>query len=278
ESYSLAQMTDVESMRRAVADLRALARATRLASEKMVSGRKEQLRLEIVQAGRTALQQHVTALDLRLGGKYMPIIGADFATAIKGKKNIDSIQDAVNTMLASAKIEASAAADRIQSNLKVIADNKEYAFLFFDLAQLVLKNPDDLAAVVSSRITEHKVKQEAERMRIASEERAKAEAAAAVTIAKAQPKMFMHGNLPVSLEQFDKTYPIKQKPVLPTLKLGTIAERLGFGLTADFLSTLGFEPARVKSAALYHESQFDDICKALVDHINSVCALQVAQL
>ena len=111
----------------------------------------------------------------------------------------------------------------------------------------------------------------AERAQIAREERERAEAAvsqaqAAQAIAKAAAPVY--ANKPQA-----KPAPAS---AVPTLKLGTIAELLGFGLTADFLSTLGFEPTRVKSAALYHDHQFNDICAALVDHINSVCALQAA--
>lgn len=55
----------------------------------------------------------------------------------------------------------------------------------------------------------------------------------------------------------------------PTLRLGQITARLGFTLTADFLRTLGFEPAaRDKAAQLYHERDFGDICEALVRHID----------
>lgn len=55
----------------------------------------------------------------------------------------------------------------------------------------------------------------------------------------------------------------------PTLRLGQITARLGFTLTADFLRTLGFEPAaRDKAAQLYHERHFDDICVALIRHID----------
>lgn len=88
----------------------------------------------------------------------------------------------------------------------------------------------------------------------------------------------MHGNLPVTQVQFDITYPVKAKPVTPPeLKLGQISARLGFTLTATFLSDLGFEPAATdKAAKLYHESSFPLICKALVQHINDVCMLQAA--
>lgn len=65
--------------------------------------------------------------------------------------------------------------------------------------------------------------------------------------------------------------------VPPSLRLGQIGERLGFALTAEFLRTLGFEPAgRDKSAILYHDSDFPVICNALVSHINQVQAQQAA--
>lgn len=58
----------------------------------------------------------------------------------------------------------------------------------------------------------------------------------------------------------------------PTLKLGTICTRLGFQVTADFLKTLGFEPAgRERAAVLYHEADFPVICNALIHHIRVIC-------
>lgn len=57
---------------------------------------------------------------------------------------------------------------------------------------------------------------------------------------------------------------------VPTLTLGAMKDRLGFTLTADFLAELGFEATPVKAARLYRESQFGDICDALVRHIKFV--------
>lgn len=63
----------------------------------------------------------------------------------------------------------------------------------------------------------------------------------------------------------------------PTLRLGQIADRLRFALTADFLRTLGFEPAAThKAAQLYHEHDFENICAALNRHISAVQAKQAA--
>jgi predicted phage-related endonuclease len=57
----------------------------------------------------------------------------------------------------------------------------------------------------------------------------------------------------------------------PGLRLGQIGTRLGFPLTAEFLSTLGFAAAgRDRAAVLYHEAEFPAICTALISHIDSV--------
>ncbi|MDQ0082888.1 putative phage-related endonuclease [Variovorax boronicumulans] len=156
EDNALAELTDVDAMRRTVADLRNLARTTRLAREKIVAAEKENRRGEIVASGVSALREHISALNARLGKPYMPAVTADFAGAIKGKKNLDSMQDAVDTALANAKIEASGIADRIQINLGTL---RELATglpqLFPDTAQIVLKAPDDLTALVKTRVAEH---------------------------------------------------------------------------------------------------------------------------
>jgi predicted phage-related endonuclease len=57
----------------------------------------------------------------------------------------------------------------------------------------------------------------------------------------------------------------------PTLRLGQIAERLGFSLTADFLASLGFAAAgRDRAAVLYHEADFASMCAALIRHVTAV--------
>lgn len=72
--------------------------------------------------------------------------------------------------------------------------------------------------------------------------------------------------------ELDDTLPAEIPPPapLPTLKLGAIALRLGFVLTAEFISSLGFDPAgRDGAARLYHESDWPRICDALVQHISA---------
>ena len=318
ETSALAQMTDVEALRRTIADLRGLARSTRLASEKMVSARKDAIRMEIVGAAALALGAHLNALNTRIGKNYMPAVPVDFAGAIKGKRSIDSIRDAVDTELARAKITANEVADRIDLNLTHLSDVNAPMFLFSDLQAVCTKAADDFAALVKSRITDHAEKEnarmEAERERIRREEVARIEALqakerreaqaaideqerTAKAIAEAQAKIDasriknnasgqpVQDARPVVDAEIVLTGQIASVPMRagvlipmhPSLKLGQIAERLGFTLTADFLKSLGFEPAATDRASkLYHEHDFTLICAALVKHINGVQVEQAA--
>ncbi|RZI98435.1 MAG: endonuclease, partial [Haliea sp.] len=180
ETAALAELSDVDAMRRAVADLRNLARTTRLAREKLVTAEKENRRTQIVTGAAAALREHVDGLNQRLGKPYMPAVTADFGGAIKGKKNLDSMQDAVDTLLANTKLAANETADRIQVNLTTLRELAgSHAFLFADTSIIVHKAPDDLSALVKARIADHQAaeqrKDDERREQIRKEEQARAD-------------------------------------------------------------------------------------------------------
>lgn len=55
-----------------------------------------------------------------------------------------------------------------------------------------------------------------------------------------------------------------------TFKLGQIESRLGFGLTRQFVESLGFQPVgTVKAAVLFAEADWPRLCDALVAHIQA---------
>lgn len=194
EASALAQTSSIDEMRKTVKLYADTARTTRLMLEKMVKARKESIRIEIMQGGKDALTEHVATLNKRLGRAYMPVIAADFAGAIKGKKTIASLRDAADTELARCKIEANAQADKIEINLNTLRElAKDHAFLFADTGSLVMKADDDLIALIKVRITEHQAaeaaKMEAERVRIQAQEEAKAKAAQDALLAAERAKM-----------------------------------------------------------------------------------------
>jgi len=173
EDNALAGMTDVESMRRVVAELRALARATRLAAEKTVESRKIAIRDEIRVEFSKQAASHLDSLNTAIGKPYMPAVPVDFAAAMKGKKTVVSLRDACSQALANFKISASAIAAGIQTNMRYAQENAaDYDFLFADFKTVVLKAPDDFQALVTSRIANHK----AEEARKEQERKAREEA------------------------------------------------------------------------------------------------------
>jgi putative phage-type endonuclease len=268
EASALAQIASVEELTRTVANLIKLASSTRLASEKLVAARKEQIRSDEVQRGRLSLAAHIEGLNARIGRPLMPQVPCDFGAAIRGKKTIQSLRDGIDTELARAKIAASEIADRIESNWKRLP--AEHAFLFADLGQLVLKAPEDFDAVVVSRIAQHQ-EAVAKRMKAARQ----AEAEAQRLIGQTSSRLIdVDGDAPATLDAPRCAAPLlaaKIAAATPSLKLGTISDRLGFTVTAEFLARLGFQPAAIdKNAKLFHEADFARMCSALTGHIQRV--------
>ena len=169
EANALASLSDVEAMRRMVAEFRNLARETRLASEKMVERRKLEIKEQAVLAARQALDLHIAVVNAEIAPMRIQPVAADFAGAIKGKRSVASMQDALDTTLAAAKIAADTQGRAIRAN--VTAFNERAAgleFLFADLGALVHKPADDFVTLVDARIATHRAA-EAERQRKADE-------------------------------------------------------------------------------------------------------------
>jgi predicted phage-related endonuclease len=311
KEHALSQTASIDELFKAIDDISAEARRTRLELDKLVKARKELIREDIVADGRKALADHLAGLNERLGKPYMPSVQADFAGAVKGKRTIDSLRDAVSTTLANAKIEASATADRIQINLGTLRElAKDHAFLFADTASIVLKAPDDLTALVKSRIADHAAAEaqrlEAERARIRAEEQARIEReqrdaqaaehrkreaeAAALEHARQQEAAAETARLlqeaakvqapPVSLVAANNATKAEIAAAAPqvsstaTLKLGEINARIApLAITAAGLAELGFEPVGAEKAAkLYSMRDYPLIIAALRDRLAGLLA------
>ncbi len=199
EAGALASITDVEAMRRAVADCRKLARDTRLAAEKMVDRRKVEIKEQAVAAARRALDDHIAALNAELAPLRLQPVAADFPGAIKGLRSFASMQDALDTTLANGKIAADAQARGIRANVTAFkaatGEDRARQALFADLGALVHKAADDFAAVLDARITKHQAdearreqeRQAAEAARIAAaEQRAREQEAARIAAQQAE--------------------------------------------------------------------------------------------
>lgn len=290
KKHALSQTQDIDELFRSLDRISADARETRLKVDKLVKAQELSIKIEIKQAGETALAEHIAAINKRLGSVQLPHIAADFAGVMKGKSKLDNMRDAIATELARAKIEANATAEAIEVNLvslRELADN--HRFLFGDRQQLVLKANDDLIAVIKSRIADHEADQakklEAQREQIRQEELAKIEREAKKAAKPLEPMQTepVAAPSPAYVQAVELTADLVQvaKAVGQAtddgqrIKLGDINARLGFSVSADFLVTIGFESVgRERSAILYRASDFHRICDALVRHITNAKSCQ----
>jgi hypothetical protein len=296
ETNAMAGIANVEAMRRMVADFRDLARTARLASEKMVKARKEQIREEECRRGRQAVDEHIQALNARLGQRLMPMLAFNFPEAIKGLKTIDSVRNAIDTEIARVKIEANSLADRIDVNLKAMAEAGAPS-LFPDAPSLVLKAADDLAAIIAQRLAveQRRVEVERERIRVEEsarikreqiaardrEERAEAQHAYERLLAATPEQSAVVAHTPPGTHSAPAASPMLpdavvyfDRPILPpTLKTGDIGARLGFALHSAFIrGPLGIEASGVskQGSPLWRESDWPLICSALAEHVLKV--------
>lgn len=177
-----AQASSIDEVFRALDQISAELKAKRLELNRLVEARKESIRLEILQEGKDALKAHIEQINATLKGAVLPAINADFAGAMKGKRTVQTLREAMQDCLAAAKIEANQIADGIRFNLTTYDEiGAEFPQLFPDLKQIVLKGKDDFTSTVKLRISEHKEQERQRQEREAKQraEQAEREAAAA---------------------------------------------------------------------------------------------------
>ncbi len=292
---AMGQMGDINTALNTVREIAAAFDAKGLALEKLVKARKDDIKLAEVQRGQKELAGHIAALNAAMPAAYMPTVPADFGAAVKNKRTVDSLRSAVNDELARAKIAASEIATKIHANVKTLEAS---GLVVTDAAVLVLKAPDDLAAIIATRKAAEDARiaairaEEADKLQreqLAKQaEQAQADIAqAAQTGTLAAPVAQDLGTL-VREQHAEAVAGLDAQQVIgtaqrmaaapaaapaapaertgpPTLNIGTIKERLAhMTVTAENLRALGFEPAgRERAAPLYHDEDYPAICDAI---------------
>lgn len=193
EANMLAQVDAVDTAKRMIDFARKLAQDYRLMSEKLVKSQKEHIKTERIMKAREEFTAHINALNAEIAPATIQGITPDFNGAAKNKRLLESLYDALDTELARVKIEADGQAWAIRSNLLHLKQNEEYRFLFNDLATIAHKPTDDFTALVAHRVSEHKAAEQAriaaERQRIETEAKAKAEREAAQKMAAEEARI-----------------------------------------------------------------------------------------
>lgn len=151
------------------------------AGEKQVKEEKEKRKFDLVNKYSNELSAHVSE-KIKQCGNLIPLIAvnADFDGAMKGKRNFESMENAVTEELAKAKAEVNAQMDKVIPNIAFIREfGADFMFLFErDISERLTIEVEAFQAIVKERINTYK-EQEAEKLkRIEEQAQIRAEAKA----------------------------------------------------------------------------------------------------
>ncbi|MDO6706750.1 lambda-exonuclease family protein [Photobacterium sp. 1_MG-2023] len=130
-------------------------RQARLATDKQVKARKEQIRKEILKKAIDEIHQHRIALNTEINAQ-LPEVTVSVTDAMKGKKSVSSLKDAAAAAVAEAKVEANQHHQRAMGNKGYLESTAgDYQFLFNDWPQIAFLEPLAFQYELEHRITTH---------------------------------------------------------------------------------------------------------------------------
>lgn len=252
-------------------------RITALQLEKDVEKAEEAEKLALVNKTKNAFAEHVATIESTIKPIRLIFDSPNFADALKNQRTVASRNSKINTALANKIIEIDAIGKDILAKLSWYREYaKGYESLFADLQQIIYKPESDFDLLVETRIANHKheeaKKLEADRERIRKEEADKLAATQQESTAASPALQQVADVAQLSIQSPVLAVYSNSQRSAPTLRLGSINDRLGFNVTADFLSRIGFAPHSEGAAKLYHEDDFPLICRAITQHISAVSA------
>ena len=127
--------------------------AMALKQEKLIKLQKDILRINEMKKREHDYIIHCEALEVDIAPVKLIITNwqrPNFIGAMKNKKTLPSICEALDSELVRAKIDAVVLAKSIRKNLNIIYEHKEYSFLFTDIQQLAYR--DNIFEVIEERI------------------------------------------------------------------------------------------------------------------------------
>jgi len=160
----IAQTTNIADIEKTIKDVIAYTRNIRLELEKLTKREKENRKLELVERADKAIFDHCQVLNARLAG-HDDALGAipqpfeprriQLAAAIKGLRTLESMQSALNTVVAEHKIAADAEYRRVEANITIAWLSRDMLYLFPDMQHLIeSKATADLQNLITARIAD----------------------------------------------------------------------------------------------------------------------------
>jgi len=134
-----------------------------LSLEKAVKNEKEARKNAIISDARLKWMEHLNGINAELGKVHIHVKEPNFVEAVKNKRTIESLHNAVDTALANSKIEADAIAKEYRTKLSWLNTQSQYLFLFSDLQQIITKPLEDFQNTVNARVNEYQAKELAQK-------------------------------------------------------------------------------------------------------------------
>lgn len=255
KEQALGQTATIEELFTTIDKIKEQLRQKRLTLNKLVDKRKADIKVEIVTHGQQLVRKHIDAMNARLGAPWITSSTADFNEAVKNKRGIDTMREAVSVVVANTKIALNELADRLDANRKsLVIDGKDWFFLFADFAVLGAQQAETFNAIASQRIQRHKDEEAAAEAR---------RAAAAVPVPAPAP---------VAAPAVAVRSGGSRKGEAPPMATGDLFSKLGVApLTAELIKSLGFEsipsPKATRTGTYWRADDLLPIARALANHI-----------
>lgn len=206
KDQALAQAAPLETLVKTLDEISEKVRAVRLANERAVKLRKDNIKMKAIADAQVAFTTYVETFNRGFGQRLMPTIPVDFAGAAKNKRTMESLRNAIATELSRAKVVATDIANTISTNMRAIVQaGSEASGLFPDLAAVCTKAPEDFEAVLQLRLSNHRAAIQKAADEAAHRARQEAEAVAAAASAAAAASS--PRDVPVSMGAEDRVAP-----------------------------------------------------------------------
>lgn len=242
----IAQTNSIDAVIRLLDHIQDTFREKRLELDKGTKARKAHIKEQIIMQGFSDFDSFVAGIKDKNPeiASYFKPDRPNFASACKGK-TIKGHKEHVPLELARARSEAQKIADNLVLKVNLLQEKAAgFEFLFSDRSVILEKTVEDLSNLVELRISLYK---ELEQEHLENER-----------LNRVKSDMEERGFV-----QIAQTIRCNDEMI----SLGMINNHLGFTLSSVFLEQLGFVAIQNKASKLYKESDFVEICDALIKHI-----------
>lgn len=264
---ALGQAVDVQAVFAAIAQIKADIRAKRLNLNTQVTANKAAIKTDL---------KAFASIDYKRFACTLPHynllrVELDCDGAIRSKSSIDSMQSALNALVASAKTEAEKMSARIGKALSIIDDSNHPA-LFSDRLTLCLRELDVVQMTVDGRVLRHQ--QELERVKNDAVKKAREQEFERDFPWAAVRLDGSNASAESSLSRLAAALGANTKS--SSLSIGEISKALGISVSAELLQSLGCQ-IEVKAAKKIVTSSLAGVAMRLKDHIDASVASYVSR-